>query len=182
MDNVNQNSNPLTIEVENHGSWFSVEFNSGRIMVYPTPIDVSQLSEIKASAKKVFQERLAELELYENDNDFVAICAANFMSLAHRILSFGQGREGYTLKITYDTANYPRLELYHDDRIDVLRNQYVLKETLTIGCTDNNGEWFIQHIKYDGDKKTCVHSLFDGDSPIVKDIRKFVNAYCALPA
>ena len=182
MDNVNQNSNPLTIEVENHGSWFSVEFNSGRIMVYPTPIDVSQLAEIKASAKKVFQERLAELELYENDNDFVAICAANFMSLAHRILSFGQGREGYKLKITYDVANYPLIELYHNERIDSFRDQYVLKESLAIGYLGDPAGWLIKHIKYDGDKETCVHDQFEGDSPIVKDIRKFVNAYCALPA
>ena len=177
------NSNPMTIEVENHGSRFSVKFKAGRITVFPTPLGVSQLAEIKAAAKKVYQERIDELELYANNNDYVAICAENFMALAHRVWSYGQGQEGYTLKVVYDMANYPRLELYHDERIDVLRDQYVLKESLTIGRSgDAAGGWFIQHVVSDGDKKTCVHDLFEDDSPIVADIRKFINAYCALPA
>lgn len=182
MENMNPNSNPLTVEVENHGLKFSVKFKSGRIMVFPTPLSVSQLVEIKAAAKKVYQERIAELELYaNNNNDYVAICAENFMALATRVWSFGQGQVGYMLKIVYESAKYPHLELYQKERKDALRDQYVLKETLAFGYLDDMGGWFIKHIKYDGDKETCVHDQFESDSPIVADIRKFVNAYCSLP-
>ena len=181
MEQANPNSNQLTIEVKIHDTRFSVKFKSGRIMVYPTPVDVSQWIKIKEAAKKVYQKRLSELKLYENNNDYVAICAENFMALARRVMSFGQGKEGYTLKITYDMANYPRLELYHNERINALHDQYVLKESLAIGFPGMSG-WFIQHTKYDGDKKTCVHDLFEGDSPIVADIRIFVNTFCTLPA
>lgn len=181
MEKETQNSNPMTVDVKNHGMWFCAKFKDGRIMVYPTPIDVSQLAEIKASAKKVFQERLAELELYENNNDYVAICAANFLSEARRVMCFGQCQEGYKLKITYDVANSPLIELYHNERIDSFRDQYVLKESLAIGYLGDPAGWLIKHIKYDGDKETCVHDQFEGDSPIVTDIRKFINAYCTLP-
>ena len=181
MEKETQNSNPMTVEVKNHGIRFSVTFKYRRLYVYPTPNDVLQLIEIKTAAKKLFHERLAELELYENNNDYVAICAANFLSEARRVMCFGQGQEGYKLKITYDVANYPRLELYHNERIDALRDQYVLKESLAIGYQGDTGGWFIKHIKYDGDKETCVHDQFECDSPIVADIRKFVNAYCTLP-
>lgn len=181
MDNEIPNSNQLTVEVENHGMRFSVTFKYRRLEVYPTPTDVLQLIEIKTAAKRMFRERLAELELYENNNDYVAICAKNFLSLARSIMSVGQGKEGYTVKITYDMANYPRIELYQHKRIDAFRDQYVLTETLTIGYRDDTDGWLIKHIKYDGDKETCVQDLFEGDSPIVEDIRKFVNAYCTLP-
>jgi hypothetical protein len=181
MDNEPQNSNPMTVEVKNHGMGFSVTFKYGRLYVYPTPTDVLQLIEIKTAAKKLFQERLAELELYENNNDYVAICAANFLSEARRVMCFGQGQEGYKLKITYDVANYPLIELYHNERIDSFRDQYVLKESLAIGYLGDPAGWLIKHIKYDGDKETCVHDQFEGDSPIVTDIRKFINAYCTLP-
>ena len=182
MEQENSNSNQLTVEVENHGMRFSVTFKYGRLYVYPTPTDVLQLIEIKTAAKKLFQQRLAELELYENNNDYVAICAANFLSNARRVMCFGQGQDGYKLKITYDVANSPRLELYHNERIDALRDQYVLKESLTISYQGDTGGWFIKHIKYNGDKETCVHDLFEDNSPIVADIRKFVNAYCTLHA
>ena len=135
--------------------------------MFPTPAGVLQLIEIKTAAKRMFQKRLAELELYENKNDYVAICAENFMALARRIMSVGQGQEGYTVKITYDRATYPRIDLYQRKRMDALRDQYVLKESLTIGYQDDTDGWLIKHIKYDGDKETCVDSLFEGDSPIV---------------
>lgn len=181
MDNELPNSNQLTVEVENHGMRFRVTFKYGRLYVYPTPLGVLQLIEIKTAAKRMFQKRLAELELYENKNDYVAICAENFLAFARRIMSVGQGQEGYTVKITYDMAKYPRIELYQHKRIDALRDQYVLKESLTIGYQDDTDGWLIKHIKYDGDKETCVDSLFEDDSPIVADIRKFVNENCTLP-
>ena len=102
MDNETPNIDPMTVEVKNHGIQFSVTFKYGRLYVYPTPTDVLQLIEIKTAAKRMFQQRLAELELYENNNDYVASCAANFLSEARRVMCFGQGQDGYQLKIIYD--------------------------------------------------------------------------------